>query len=345
MTQSLHQYWFTKKEMYHVLRSQGLRVDDSFLEDLQKLGLMLPPADRRGKGRGKGNPGLWSGHQVELLKSLCQFRDRQKLHSVAARCNLPVWVWLYWGDEYGITLEQVQRVITTWAKRVQSISLEEAQRSAHHLVGLVANHDTGGRQLAQQELAQLLYDREDDADALYGSLCHAFDPIRPANGPQQLSVRPELIVDTIRARRAAIEALVNHQHLPDIHWLWARHVHLWSMYSYLRDLPGYAREATGTSVVSLFSQETLETLFPKACTEFALVLGTGLLYPKVPHLPLHMRLDFWQHSVRMARVQAKIILSPLILPNGTHPASLEICETIETAENLGGRTLNDVENT
>jgi hypothetical protein len=116
------------------------------------------------------------------------------------------------------------------------------------------------------------------------------------------------------------------------------------MYSYLQDLPGYAREATGTSVVSLFSQETLETLFPKACTEFALVLGTGLLYPKVPHLPLHMRLDFWQHSVRIARVQAKIVLSPLMLPDGSHPASLEICETIETAENLRDLTPTDVEN-
>ncbi len=328
----LNQYWFTKKEMFHYIHSQGLRVDDSFLEALQKQGLMLPPSDRKGKGRGKGNPGLWSGHQVELLKSLCHLRDQRKLHSVAARCNLPVWVWLYWGEDYGITLEQVRHVMITWAKRVQSLSHESAQRSAHHLVDLVANHDTGGRRQAQQELTEQLYDGEDDADALYGSLARAFDPIRPANGPQELPVVPHLIVDMIRARRVAIKALVNHQHLPDMHWLWARHSHLWALQGYLRDLPGYAREVAGTPVASLFSEETLETLFPRTCVDLASVLGVGLLYPEMSHLPFHLRLEFWQRSVRAARVQAKIVVSPLIVPNSARPTSLEIHETIESAE-------------
>lgn len=335
--QSLHQRWFTKKQMFHALHSQGLRVDESFLEDLQKLGLMRPPSHRKGKGRGMGRvSGLWSGQQVELLKSLCQLRDRQKLHSVAARCNLPVWVWLYWGDDYGITLEQVQQVMTTWAKRVQFLSREEAHRGAHHLVDLVANHNTGGKRQAQQELAKLLYDGVEDADTLSESLAHASDPMRPANGPRQLPVTPDLITDMIRSRRTAITALVDRQRLPDIQWLWARHAHLSSMSSYLQDLPGYAHEASGTSVAALFSQETLETLLPRACIELVSVLGTGLLYPDVTHLPSHLRLDFWLRSVRTARVQAEIVLSPLVLANGSRRASLQILETIELAESLPG---------
>lgn len=34
----LNQHWFTKREIFHSIRSQGLRVDDSFLEDVQKQG-------------------------------------------------------------------------------------------------------------------------------------------------------------------------------------------------------------------------------------------------------------------------------------------------------------------
>ena len=96
-------------------------IFESPLEEFQKQGLMLPP-QRRGKGRGKGVPGLWTAQQADLLRTLCMFRDKHKIHKVAVRCNIPVWVWLYWGDEWSVTLDQVKRVMKKWASYQRSPS-------------------------------------------------------------------------------------------------------------------------------------------------------------------------------------------------------------------------------
>ena len=116
---------FNKEELFASMRAQGLHIDDGLLQEFQEQGLMLHPR-RRGRGRARGNPGVWTRHQRDLLQSLCHARERQGMHSIALRCNLPVWVWLYWGDHYGIPLEQVRRVMKTWAIR------QESFRSRNH---------------------------------------------------------------------------------------------------------------------------------------------------------------------------------------------------------------------
>jgi hypothetical protein len=92
-----------KRELFASIRGCGLKIDDSLLHEFQEQGMMLPPR-RRGKGRGKGNPGLWTLQQRNLLYSLCRLQQRGIRH-IGQRCNLPVWIWLYWGDEYGVGLQ------------------------------------------------------------------------------------------------------------------------------------------------------------------------------------------------------------------------------------------------
>jgi len=322
--------FFNKKELYAYIRSYGFAIDDSLLEEFQKQGLMLPP-QRRGKGRAKGVPGLWTRQQADLLRSLCMMREKHKIHHVAQRCNLPVWVWLYWGDEWGVTLDQVKRVMKTWAKYQRFPSQERSKQGAKALVKEVANRRDSGKQRAISELTDLLYKGNYTPEAIGDSLYHVFDPTRPANGPRDIPVLPESADWYVRLLMEAINALVNGQEIPNVHWEWARCFHLAEFSKYATAQQRYARETVGSPVEQMFSVETVESLWSSACKDLAVVLGLGLVYPSVPGFPQELRLDVWKKRVKSARVTSKQVISPLILPDGSHPMSLQIIETVTLA--------------
>jgi hypothetical protein len=318
--------FFDKKELYAYVRSFGYTIDDSLLEEFQKQGLMLPP-QRHGKGRAKGVPGLWPRQQADLLRSLCMMRDKHKIYQVAPRCNLPVWVWLYWGDEWGITLDQVRRVMKTWAKYQQFPSRERSKQGARELVKEVANRRDGGKQQAIHDLTEILYQRADALQAISDSLYHVFDATQPANGPCDIPVRPETVRWYVELLMEAVNALVNGREIPDVHWQWARCFHLAGLSQYVNEQRRYAHETIGSPVEQMFSVETIESLWSSACKDLAVILGLGLKYPSVPGFPETLRLDVWKKRVKSATVTSKQVISPLILPDGSRSQSLQIMMT------------------
>ncbi len=319
--------FFDKKELYAYVRSYGFAIDDSLLEEFQKQGLMLPP-QRRGKGRAKGVPGLWSRQQADLLRSLCMMREKHKIHQVAQRCNLPVWVWLYWGDEWGVTLDQVKQVMKTWAQYQRFPSRERSKQGAKELVKEVANRRDGGKQRAVSDLTDILYKRNSTPQAIADSLHHVFDSAKPANGPHDIPVLPESVSWYVELLMEAINALINDRELPSIHWEWTRSFHLAGISQYAKEQQRYAHETVGSPVEQMFSIETIESLWQSACKDVAVVLGLGLRYPSVPGFPEELRLDVWEKRVKSAMVTSKRVISPLLLPDGSHPQSLQIIETV-----------------
>ena len=322
-----HKQFFDKKELYAYIRSYGFTIDDSLLEEFQKQGLMAPP-QKRGRGRAKGASGLWTRQQADLLRTLCMMRERHKIRQVAQRCNLPVWVWLYWGDEWGVTLDQVKRVMKKWAKHQQYPSQERSRQGAKELVKKVANHQDSGKQLAMNELADMLYAGNHTQQAFGNSLHHIFDPAKPANGPHDIPVTPENVSGYIGLLMEAINALVTGREIPNVHWEWARCFHLTEFSQCAKDQHRYARETVGSPVEQMFSVETIESLWSSACEDLAIVLGLGLVYPSVPGLPETLRLDVWKKRVKSATVTSKQVISPLILPDGSRPQYLQIVETV-----------------
>lgn len=319
--------FFDKKELYAYIRSFGFTVDDSLLEEFQKQGLMIPP-QRRGKGRAKGVPGLWTRQQADLLRTLCMMRDKHKIHQVAPRCNIPIWVWLYWGDEWGVTLDQVKRVMKTWAKYQQVPSRERSKLGAKELVKEVANRRDGGKQQAINELADMLYQGTYAPQAISDSLYHVFDSAKPANGPRDIPVLPKTVSWYVELLMEAIGALVHDREIPCVHWEWARCFHLAGTGQYVNEQQRYAHETVGSPVEQMFSVETIESLWSSACKDLAVVLGLGLKYPSVPGFPETLRLDVWKKRVKSATVTSKQVISPLILLDGSHLQSLQIMETV-----------------
>lgn len=78
----------------------------------------------------------------------------------------------------------------------------------------------------------------------------------------------------------------------------------------------------------MFSLQTMETLWASASQDLAAVLGLGLKYPSVPGVPETLRLDVWKKQVKSATVTSKRVISPIMLPDGSHPQSLQIIETV-----------------
>jgi len=325
-----HKQFFNKKELYAYIRSYGFTIDDSLLDEFQKQGVMLPP-QRCGKGRA-GVPGLWTRQQADLLRSLCMMREKHKIHQVAQRCNLPVWVWLYWGEEWGVTLDQVKRVMKTWAKYQRFPSQERSKQGAKALVKEVANRRDGGKQRAVSELTDVLYRGNYAPQTIGDSLHHVFDATKPANGPHDIPVFPESVDWYVGLLMEAINALMTGREIPNVHWEWARCFHLAAFSQYAKEQYRYARETVGSPVEQMFSVETIESRWSSACKDLAVVLGLGLRYPSVPGFPQELRLDVWKKRVKSARVTSKQVISPLILPDGSHPMSLQIIETVTLRE-------------
>ncbi len=327
-TTPLHQPVLEKKELFASIRACGLQIDDSLLQEFQEQGVMLPAAQRRGRGRAKGNRGLWTLQQRDLLRTLCMMREKQNIHSVAQRCNLIVWIWLYWGDEWGITLAQVQQVMKTWATSQRSSSLKTARQGARRVVNEVANHRDGGKQQAIRDIADLFYRGTYTTQDLSEHLSSVFDAHKGANGPRDIPVTPDVVSWAITLRLEAVNRLIQGPALPNILWQWARHFHLLGLSQYVQQQRGYAQEAAGGPVAHLFTLDTIETVLPTACVDLVAVLGIGLQDLHSPRLPDHLRLDFWKAHVQGATVTSKQVISPILHLDGSHAQSLHIEETL-----------------
>lgn len=317
-----------KRELFQYIRNAGLKVDESMLEEFQKQGLMRPPL-RASCGR-YGNPGYWSPQQAELLLSLCLATQHKGATTVVSRCLLPIWVWVYWGDDHGITLEQVQHVMQTWAQRMRrGLSRDQARQLATNLIIQVGNAPKGGIQRAHRELTELLSQPYPDPEDLLESLSHVFDPGKRPNGPYALSIVPEAITAYLQALFHGIHILAKGQSLAPGLWFWARHTLLQQLAEYNQQQPSYQQEIQGTPIAPLYATETLVTLHQTVCSDLAMMLGMALLFPSPPHLPAQLRHESWEKQVTSAHMSATITFSPLWLPEKkTLLRGLDIEETI-----------------
>lgn len=320
---------FKKEELFAYIRSFGLQISDSLLQEFQEQGVMTTPR-RRSRGRAKGNPGVWTLQQRNLLYSLCHARERQGLRSVAQRCNLPAWVWLYWGDGYGVTLDLVRRAMRTWASHQQNISRKESHKGAKLLVEQVGNQHDGGKQQAVREITDLFYNGRYAERVLGDSLHHVYDPNKKPNGPDDIPFTPKDVNALLRIRKEAVDMLAHGKDLPAMHWQWARFSHMYNLGQYIKEQPRYADEAAGGPVASLFEQETVERLVLSSCRDLATVLYIGHLNPSPTNLPEQLRLDYWKRRVKSATLTSRQVVSPLVLPKGLHPTYLEAVWTVNS---------------
>ena len=121
--------WYTRQQLVEFAGRHGHLIKPRLIADWVAIGL-LDKGTARGRGKGKGKDYLWPENQAQLLLVLLNKRPEAKRSTL---CNLPVALWLIWGDAY-VPLRQVRRALATWADGWGLVSGSRADRTARDVL-------------------------------------------------------------------------------------------------------------------------------------------------------------------------------------------------------------------
>jgi hypothetical protein len=225
-----------------------------------------------GAGSGRGSrKGTWSQFQRDLfLREVDQHHDQAE--KIATLCNIPVSVWLWWGDDW-VPLRQVARVMDTYCKAYRRGSAQAARRTARDVAADLGNPGgTHAQRRLRQDFIAALADMsptrritDHQRRELTRLAARVFDPKLLAT-PFARGLT-EGYVQLIDARYRAIARLPG---LTADDYFWARHLYLVTRIGYGEDYPKLAEDPV---VAARFGPPTLDEIGNRACIELLTVIG------------------------------------------------------------------------
>jgi len=249
------------------------QVKQRLVVDWVQRGLLDKPRKTgRGAGGGRGSKkGVWPEAQAELFFTLLDQHQRAATR-IPTLCNIPVFVWLWWGDDY-VPVRQVRRALGSYAGAYAKSSLAAGRYSARALTKDLGN-PRGSR--AQRRARQDFIETMAEATAV-GRLTEAqrsrlVDLCRQVLAPEVLAspmgaAFTEGYVQLVEARLSAIPRLSK---LSPLEFCWARHVYVNSRVDYAHAFPWLAQDA---AFGSRFRPPTLDETGNHACIDLLTVIG------------------------------------------------------------------------
>ena len=315
----------------------GHFATDRLLTDWQSAGLLDRPT-KRGLGRGKGITALWPESQLRLWLLLLD--KRRQTSQIPNLCNVPVALWLFFGDTYA-TLDQVKKSMRTWAQRYgPSRGHKQAKQIARRLVTdlpLKRSNRNSHAALIEHVAAAVLHGIRDDTERrdLRRRLLVA---IGIQDGDELPPTGPVLLVELVLIRLLAARQLV-YDTVPDHVVQWARAWHLFKLQEYLAD-----HEAGNLpSVPGIpFDRPSFDTLIPNACRDLLTAIGMAMSLSKDEPMPApFLNLDAWANGQVALTVSHEVEASRIVLPGGRVHTNVKIevngSVTADTAA-ITGRT-------
>lgn len=263
---------FTKEQLLDDAREAGLDGSPRLLRTWVQSGLIDRPALKSG-GRAKGVVGYYSENQRRLFLTL--LRHRQAGATLKQMTNLPVWLWLRWGDAY-VPVRQVRLALLAWRKAVPSAGRTKRDTSAANVTQLLAA--PGVRQGHHRWLRTMLADIPVDLDVDLAELVSAaravIDPARTniPRGPVEAQLFPEGYSELVAARLEALNALEEFSPRPfsDEEFTNARN-------AYRRDTVDYRRRVkefrADPDIGQIFEIPSAEQEINSACQNLTELLG------------------------------------------------------------------------
>ncbi len=250
------------------------RVSARLVDDWVAQGLLDRP-EHRPLGYGRGSlPAVWSDNQRELFLTLLQKRDEGA--PIAALCNIPVWLWLWWGEGY-VPLPQVRRAMRTWAKAAGYPPMGRARADMRRLIGDWG--DPGTRRKDRRALEEALYPmvcsgRVNEA-VLLPLVQRVFDPkgTGAPRGPVGGQLTPEGYVCLLRAR---VDAMAGLDAFDDQHFEQARVAYLVTRHRYERER---SRLVADPELGERFAAHDLSAIIMDACLDLTTLLGLTITTP------------------------------------------------------------------
>lgn len=259
----------TKAEMLEAAAEAGFMVSGHLIDDWVSKGLLDRP-ERPGRGRGRGRVATWNWYQLQLFLTL--LHQRQKGAHIGSLANVPVWLWLLWGEPYS-SVRQLRLAVQTWVATDSQVAAGNAHKAARQLVGRIAHpRATGKRELIallEGAISSRTFNAEEITEAVRGVLDRGATG-RP-QGPEGAELTAERYVGSVLAR---LEAIEHWSKLPDEFFDRARNVYRVTRAEYQIDQPRFALDPR---LGGLFEEPTAEDLVNSACLDLLSVVGLGVI--------------------------------------------------------------------
>lgn len=294
----------TAEDLIQAAKAQGLTASERLIVDWSSLGLIDRP-EHRGAGQRRGSEkGTWNAEQRQLFLAL--LRKRSEIDSVATLANIPVWMWLVWGDRY-VPLRQVRQALSTWARQ-QWASEAKARRAARQLVDDFDTREPRTRTdvialitEALRGMPEIHDDRFADMDALREQLERLGEGEALEMGGATFNLTPAGAAQLIFARLDALRHLTE---FSDAAFHWARFVYNVGRADYGRRAPELAEhERFG----HIFQDTSLGEMMNRACLDLVTTLGVSRMLnfnesPEGLHNPMTWEIGNLRMQINETRV-------------------------------------------
>ena len=269
--------------MLRAAQAAGFSPSARLLTDWVSLGL-LDHATRRGLGRGRGSQATWTKQQLNLFIALLE--KRPTVAHIAPLCNIPVFLWLWFGDEF-VQTRQARRALMSWGgANLHSSSWRAARAAAVNLAGQFAHPDADPQALERfiTAIARATYGAPFDAEAVLAAFQEVFDPHgeNRSIGPPQVTFRPEYFVALVKARLAALDALRTGT-VVDHAFEWSRSEYQASRREYEQLIPRIAEDPEAVQIFFrkapsgvVIPDTTLDDIANHACADVLTLIGIYL---------------------------------------------------------------------
>jgi len=262
----------TREDLVADAHATGHEITVRLITDWVSRGLLDQPT-RQPKGYGRGSDkGLYSENQRRLLLSLLDKRASNHLRSLA---RIPLFVWLYWGDDH-VPTRQALRALTTWVDDFRT-SKEAASQAARLIIGQV-DHPLASAE-ARRSLLELLtesaYCGRVDEPRIRQAVHAVFEPehvlIKRVAGPLSAPMSTDSVVRLFTARLSAAQA-VRRGVVVESQLVQAREAHRTNMAEYVARLPGMASQVP-EQLADAFRQPSAQMMAETCGTDILTVLG------------------------------------------------------------------------
>jgi hypothetical protein len=214
-----------------------------------------------------------------LLQTLLAKRSETGISGLA---RIPVWMWMYWGDEY-VPLPQVRRALVTWLG-AGKVSLKRAKQSARDLVIQLDHPDAtpAARRELRRVATDIGYTGEVDLDQLERAAFDVFEPnisqLRRAVGHPEAPLTVDSLVEATKARQIGT-ALLRSGKVSDQEFYEARHIHIIAYAEYAANQVAYAASAPD-SFPDMYERVTAESALNDCCKHLLTTIGMQAMHPE-----------------------------------------------------------------
>ncbi len=258
---------YSKAELVVAAKAHGFPVSERLVTDWVSVGLLDRPIRRGlGQGGGRGSQARWPENQRRLFLSLLPHRARGA--HIAALENMPVWIWLTWGDEY-VPLRQVRRALATWGASAKGASWVKARKLARDLVQKLASPNARGTRQLIDVIARSVLTERFNEDEVRSALRPVLDPKGTGRrrGPAGAELDAETYIRVVTSRLVAVRGL---DEFPDRAFVDARAVYRITRQEYAVQQPTFAR---APDLGVFFEAPDLNNVANSACSDLLTILG------------------------------------------------------------------------